>query len=102
MGESDKAKLRHSLLNESRVSIISNLLEKKQNISDLDKKLPIDRSTICYHLSILEGVGILESNYVILEAPQSRGRAGRVYSINSDRLKDAINAIEELRKELSV
>lgn len=102
MGDADKVKLRHSLLNESRVNIVSRLLSKTQNISDLDKQLSIDRSTICYHLNILEDIGILKSEYVILEAPQSKGRAGRVYSINHDRLLEAIKAIEELRKELPV
>ncbi len=102
MSDVDKSKLRHSVLNDSRVSIISHLSTKAQNISDLDKQLPIDRSTICYHLNILEDVGILKSDYIILEAPQSKGRAGRVYSINHDRLLEAIAAIEELKEELSI
>lgn len=101
MAETDRVKLRHSLLNESRVNIITRLLSKPTNISDLDKNLPIDRSTICYHLNILEDVGILESKYVILEAPHSKGRAGRVYSINSERLTAAIESIQSLSKKLT-
>lgn len=102
MGKADKVKLRHSLLNSSRVSIISRLLPKAQNISDLVKQLSLDRSTICYHLNILEDVGILQSDYVILKGAQSKGRAGRIYSINHDRLGEAIQAIEDLREELKV
>lgn len=101
MAEANKVKLRHSLLNETRVGIVSHLLGKPQNISDLEKQLKdTNRSTICYHLNILEDVGILESEYKILEAAQSKGRAARIYSINHDKLSEAIQAIEELRKEI--
>ena len=92
----DKDKLLHSLLNRSRLEIVSHLLDKEQNISDLEKQTGIGRSAICYHLSVLEDVGMLESRYVILEAARSKGRAARIYSINHDKLQEAIKAIEEL------
>lgn len=101
MAEANKVKLRHSLLNETRVDIISHLLEKPQNIRDLEKQLKgINRSTICYHLNILEDVDILTSEYHILQTARSKGRAARFYSINRDKLREAIEAIEELRQEL--
>jgi len=102
MAEVDKVKLRHSLLNRARVDIISGLLAKPRNISELEKQLDINRSTICYHLNTLEEVGILQSKYKILQAAQSKGRAGRIYSINTERLGEAIRAVEELRDELKV
>jgi len=101
MVQADKVKLRHGLLNETRVSIISHLLSKPQNISELDKQLKnTNRSTICYHLNILEDVGILKSEYQILEAAHSKGKAARVFSINHDKLMEAVEAIQELRNEL--
>lgn len=101
MARADKVKLRHSLLNETRVDIISHLLEKSQNISGLERQLKkINRSTICYHLNILEDADILMSEYQILQTAHSKGRAARVYSINRDKLREAIKAIEELRQEL--
>jgi len=105
MSEVDKDKLRHGVLNKARRAIISRLLEKEQNISELQRQLPtnpLKRSTICYHLNILEDAGILQSRYVILDNVGSKGRAGRVYSINHDTLIEAIQAIDELKGELKV
>lgn len=101
----DKDKLRHSVLNEARRHIISLLLVKEQNISDLQRQLPtnpLNRSTICYHLNILEEAGILQSRYVILDKVGSKGRAGRVYSVNHAMLVEAVNAIDEIKGELKV
>ena len=101
----DKDKLRHSVLNKSRRDIISLLLSKEQNISELLKQLPtnpLNRSTVCYHLNILEDAGILQSKYVILQAVNSKGRAGRVYSINHDMLIRAVEAINEITGSLKV
>lgn len=101
----DKDKLRHGVLNKARRDIIVHLLKKEQNISDLQKQLPsnpLNRSTICYHLNILEEAGILQSRYVILDAVGSKGRAGRVYSINHDVLLKAVQAIDELKSGLEV
>jgi len=100
----DKDKLRHSVLNNARSDIIVHLLKKEQNISELQKQLPINplnRSTICYHLNILEDAGILQSKYVILEAVGCKGRAGRVYSINHDMLVEAVKAIDEITGTLT-
>lgn len=101
----DKDKLRHSVLNKARRDIIVHLLKKDQNISELQRQLPanpLNRSTICYHLNILEDAGILQSKYVILKAVGSKGRAGRVYSINHGMLIEAIEAIDELKSGLEV
>lgn len=98
----DKSRLRHGLLNESRVSIINHLLNGDKNISDLESTLSLNRSTICYHLNILEDVGILESMYVILDETGAKGRAARRYSINQSRLREALQAVDELKNELEV
>jgi predicted transcriptional regulator len=103
MVEVDKDKLRHSVLNKARRDIILRLLKKEQNISELQKQLPtnpLNRSTICYHLNILEDAGILRSRYVILDKEGSKGRAARVYSIDHGMLVKAVDAIGELTDEL--
>ena len=101
MAKVDKIEIAHSLLNTVRRSIVSALLPEPRYISDLVKKLEIDRSTICYHLNILEQAGLLKSEYKILEAAHSKGRAGRLYSIDLDRYLEAIGAIDDLKTELS-
>ena len=98
----ERTGLLQSILNESRASIIIKLLSGDKNIADLEKVLKLNRSTICYHLNILENVGILMSKYVILEMPHSMGRAGRVYSVNRGKLNEAIKAIEDFKKKISV
>jgi len=98
----ERTGLLQSILNESRASIIIKLLSGDKNIADLEKVLKLNRSTICYHLNILESVGILMSKYVILNMPHSMGRAGRVYSVNRDKLNEAIEAIEDFKKKISV
>lgn len=95
-----QSKLLQSILNEFRMSIINQLLLGEKNIADLDKELKIGRAKICYHLNILENAKILESKYIILQEARSKGRAGRVYSINQDRLKEAKKAIDDFKKEV--
>lgn len=100
MLEVERSKLLQSIFNEIRISIINQLLLGKKNIADIEKKLKIPRNKICYHLNILENAKILESKYVILQGAHSRGRAGRVYSINQDRLAEAKKAIDDFRNKV--
>lgn len=100
----ERVNLVHAILNVTRTRIIKNLLSKKTNISNLSKARNlngIDRSTICYHLNILEDAGLVKSNYVILEAPRSKGRAGRVYEVDVEKLRKAIEAIDEYKAAFS-
>jgi DNA-binding transcriptional ArsR family regulator len=87
--------LAHALVHENRFKIVDSLLEKPRHISALATKVGIDRATLCYHLNLLERVGLVESDYVILEQPRSKGKAGRVYKVNKDRLQEAIKEITE-------
>lgn len=105
MVTADKDRLRHSVMNKARREIIVSLVQGEKNISGLQQQLPnnpLNRSTICYHLNILEDVGILQSKYVILDGVSSKGRAGRVYSVNHDKLIEALQAIDELKDEYKV
>lgn len=96
----EQSKLLQSIFNEIRISIIGLLLLGKKNIADIERKLKIPRNNICYHLNILENAKILESEYVILQAAHSKGRAGRVYSINKERLAEAKKAIDVFRNKI--
>lgn len=91
--------LAHALVHENRLKIVDSLLQKPQHVSALADKVGIDRATLCYHLNLLEKVGLVESEYVILEPPHSRGKAGRIYKVNKDRLRAAI---ELITKEISI
>jgi len=96
----EKIKLAHAVFNDIRYKIIKRLLHKSTYISDLEKNLKINRSTICYHLNILEEAGLLKSEYEILLAPRSMGKAARKYTINLDKLNEAIEALIMFGDEL--
>jgi predicted transcriptional regulator len=104
MKKDEQIKLIHAILNTTRKEIIVCLLKKKLNISDLNKELgiaKIDRSTLCYHLNIMEEAGLLRSEYRILEQPHSKGRAGRVYDVNRERLLEFFAVTKKFNHDLS-
>ena len=100
MLKSIQSKLLQSILNEVRMSIINQLLSREENIADLSKKLKIERSKLCYHLNILASENIVNSKYVILEEAHSKGKAGKVYSINQSRFKEAKKVLENFKNEV--
>ena len=87
--------LAHALLNETRVAIVNSLLEKPKYISNLARSLSLNRAAICYHLNFLEGLGVIKSEYVVLQEPRLKGKMGRVYSVNLRRLKEALQAVDQ-------
>src|SRR3972149_2582414 len=104
MAAVDRVKYMHAFLNDTRTQVIVSLLRKRNNISGLLKEASIrgvDRSTLCYHLNVLEEVGLISSKYVILEAPHSKGRAGRFYEVDHKHLDKALKAIKEMTRRVS-
>lgn len=100
----DRIKFIHALLNDTRAHLIATLFQKNNNISGLLEQprfKGVDRSTLCYHLNVLEEVGLIKSKYVILEAPYSKGRAGRFYEVDRNQLAKAMTALESLKREIS-
>ncbi len=89
----DLIALAHALVHENRFKIIETLSKEPQYISALASKIGLDRATTCYHLNLLEKVGLIESKYKILLEPHSKGRAARVYKLNRKRLNEAIETI---------
>lgn len=94
--EAAKIELARTLLSVSRRKILSLLMSTSLHISELARQADLDRSTAAYHLAALEKVGIVHSEYTILKAAASSGKAGRMYSVNQGRLKEAVRAMNEI------
>lgn len=84
-----------ALLDETRLALVSSLLQKPRHISDLAKSVNSDRATVSYHLKILEDIGFVESRYVMLQEPRLKGKVGRVYTVNRTQLKRALDALQQ-------
>lgn len=80
-----------SLMSEMRRKIITKLIERPRNISDLARELEKDRSTIAYHLDLLEKSGLVKSEYRVLEEPHSPGKLGNFFEVDPKVLKEAID-----------
>jgi predicted transcriptional regulator len=109
MTEINEIGLIHALLDNIRKKAILQLLDKPMNISELMEGAGLQkaqRSVFCYHLNMLEKIGLLKSKYVILKMPHPKGKAGRIYEINHDRLIEALDVLDEYqrdyRKRLSI
>lgn len=53
-------------------------------------------------LNFLESLGVIKSEYVVLQEPRLKGKMGRVYSVNLSRLKEALRALNERLPKLGV
>ena len=87
--ESNKLKV-DALMSETRRQIISSLVTEKKHISHLARELQKDRSTIAYHLDLLEKTGIVSSNYELIEELHSQGKIGNYYKVNRAVLNEAV------------
>src|SRR4030042_5086970 len=92
----------HVLLDETRMDLLKSLLGGSKYISELAKDINAGRATICYHLNILENVGLVESHYVMLQPARLKGKVGRVYSVNRKRVQEALDAIEQKLPKLDL
>lgn len=86
----------HVVLEPTRFKILEALLETRRYISQLAEKTTIDRSTISFHLGVLEKAGLVQSEYKVLVQPKSKGKAARVYTINHKRLDEALDEVGKL------
>lgn len=91
--ERQSIKVAHALLNEVRLALLTSLLDRPQYISGLARAVNSDRATTSYHLNILERLGVVESQYVMLQEPHLKGKVGKVYSVNRKQLKEALEAV---------
>ena len=79
-----------ALMSETRRKIIATIVKKPKHITQIAEELDLDRSTINYHLNLLEKVGLVTQQYELIKERRSPGRIGSFFSINSEKLEQAI------------
>lgn len=93
-----------AILQKTRLDIIKKLREKEGHsyIGELESELHVSRSTICYHLDVLEDMGIVEQEYELIVEPGSRkGRVRSYYRLNAEKLAETIKEIMEMMPEVA-
>jgi DNA-binding transcriptional ArsR family regulator len=97
--EDDKADILQALMNSSRLQLLT-FIEKneKANVSQLSKAVNLDRSTVVYHMSLLNKVGLVTEQTIPIRPAHSTGIMGRYFSVNKEKLRIAVAL---LRKEIS-
>ena len=96
---SDESQLgAESLMSETRRNILSLLIKGRRHISEIARETGKDRSTIAYHLDILENAGMVYSKYETIHPINSPGLIGNYFYVNKDVLKEAI---EEATRKIS-
>ncbi len=93
-------KLAHVVMEPLRAKIIRSLNNGPKYISQIAGSIDSDRSTVSYHLGVLEENEIVTSRYEILVAPASKGKAARMYSISNKHLSRALQEIEQALPDL--
>lgn len=86
-----------SVLGVERLEII-NILQKHQPmyLTEIARESKMDRTTLAYHLNVLERAGIIRSEYKVLQDAKAKGKAARFYSINQSKLNEAWGTAKEL------
>jgi predicted transcriptional regulator len=89
------------IMSEARREIILSLVNKPKHISDLSRELKKDRSTIAYHLDLLEKAEIITNKYELIKDIASTGKIGNYFYVNPEMLKRAIKYAQEEIENLS-
>ena len=82
-----------------RYKIVKKLREEKRPmyVDEIARGIDEDRRLVSFHLTTLEEHGFAESEFRIIERPQSKGKAGRFYTLTPkvesvlSRIKDAMD-----------
>jgi DNA-binding transcriptional ArsR family regulator len=98
--EENELNLARIILQEERLRLIKLLQKEQKNISDLAKETGQDRATVSYHLDILERSGIVNSDYEMLKESHSKGKIGRFYRINQEKLTKTFLTLEKLKEQM--
>jgi len=86
----------HAALQPERFKILEFLRENPNtHVSEIAKKMTLDRSKVAYHLGLLEDLDLVTSEYVILKEPHSMGKAGRTYRINEEEIAKITKLVSE-------
>ncbi|MCJ7633200.1 winged helix-turn-helix domain-containing protein [Candidatus Bathyarchaeota archaeon] len=84
----------YAAINPVRFKILEFLRENSDtHVSEIARRMSIDRSTVAYHLGLLENLDLVSSRYEILEQPHSMGKAGRIYKVNEEEIRKVSEAI---------
>ena len=93
-------KLINIITSPSRLQILIELSRgKSMYVTELSQTLKMDRSTVSYHLSILEEAGLVRSYYKVLGG-HSPNKVGRFIELNEPKIGEAIKALGEKIREL--
>ena len=86
-----------AVANEARLRILKSIEDKGLYISQIVNKTGLTRPSVVFHLGVLESAKVVNSHYMVLEAPNSPiGRAARVYTINQDVYQQALKELTAL------
>lgn len=94
--------LAHVIVEPLRMKILLALKEGPKYISQIAAATKSDRSSVSYHLGVLEQYELINSEYKILVEPRSKGKAARVYSLDSERLEHALGEVDKLLPKLKL
>jgi len=97
----EESLLVQAVLNQSRIKIIEAILNNPLNVSQISKKVNLDRSTVVYHLGLLSKVGLVDEETKPVKTAHSTGVMGRYFSVNEDTLKQAVKLVNEQMTELT-
>src|SRR2546422_4762825 len=99
--EAEPRKLVDAVLDLERLKLITALFERPpMYLSEIAKTVEIDRATLAYHLGVLERAGLVSSEYKILQQPKSKGKAARYYTLNTQKIRQALAEVGNLLPNL--
>ena len=86
-----------AILDRERLSLVRVLLDHKAlYLTEIANISKTDRATSAYHLGVLEKAGIVSSEYRLLREAKFKGKAARFYSLNHDKLDQALREIAKI------
>lgn len=71
------------LVHPIRFKIVKKLREEKRPmyVDEIATSIEVDRRLVSFHLTTLEKFGFAESEFMVINKPQSKGKAGRFYKL---------------------
>lgn len=80
-----------------RLSILKTIANSPKRISQIVEETKLSRPSVCFHLGVLESVGLVSSSYHVLELPdKAPGRTAREYLLNTTRYRQGATILREL------
>jgi DNA-binding transcriptional ArsR family regulator len=88
------------VMHPTRSEIIDKLMEGEMPLLELERKMKKPRSTISYHLDVLERAGLVKSDYRVTKEWRTRGKFSKLYRAKKDVLEKHLKAAEESLERL--